>query len=111
VEYEDRFGKLGKIAVLAGREQESGFDVEVWVMSCRAFSRRIEYQCLKMLLDRWDPLTFHWKRGERNGPMLDFLTEMAPDLRAVRRAEFSRRCPPLFHQSECIGELSIEWSA
>jgi FkbH-like protein len=110
VEYEDRFGKLGKIAVLAGREQGSGFEVGVWVMSCRALSRRIEHQCLKMLLNRWDALTFHWQRGPRNGPMLDFLAEMAPDLRTVRRTEFSRRCPPLFHQTECAGDVSIAWS-
>jgi FkbH-like protein len=100
VEYEDRFGKLGNIAVLAGREQESGFEVGIWVMSCRAFSRRIEHQCVKALLDRWDPVTFRWKRGERNGPMQDFLAEIAPEGRAIRR-EFSRRCPPLFHQTEC----------
>jgi FkbH-like protein len=111
VEYEDRFGKLGKIAVLAGREQDTGFDVDVWVMSCRAFSRRIEHQCLKMLLDRWDRLTFHSKHGQRNGPMLDFLAEMAPGLRAVRRTEFSCRCPPLFHHTECIGDFFIERSA
>jgi FkbH-like protein len=103
VEYEDRFGKLGKIAVLGGRERDGGFELEIWVMSCRAFSRRIEHQCLKMLLSRWDPVRFQWKRGERNGPMLDFLTEMTPDWQAVRQAEFSRRCPPLFHETECTG--------
>jgi FkbH-like protein len=111
VEYEDRFGKLGKIAAIAGRERERGFEVDVWVMSCRAFSRRIEHQCLKMLLDRWEPLTFHWQQRERNGPMRDFLAEIAPDLRSVRRSEFCRRCPPLFHQTEWVGDFSMEWSA
>jgi FkbH-like protein len=108
VEYEDRFGKLGKVAAIAGREHEGTFEVEVWVMSCRAFSRRIEHQCLTMLLERWDRLTFHSKRGQRNGPMLDFLAEVAPDLWAVRRTEFSGRCPPLFHRTECVGDVSIE---
>jgi FkbH-like protein len=108
VEYEDRFGKLGKVAAIAGREYAGTFDVEVWVMSCRAFSRRIEHQCLAMLLNRWDRLTFHWKRGQRNDPMLAFLTEMAPDLRALRRTEFSGRCPPLFHQTKRVGDLPIE---
>jgi FkbH-like protein len=111
VEYEDRFGKLGKVATIAGRAHEDHFEIDVWVMSCRSFSRRIEHQCLAMLLERWDSLTLHWKRTERNGPMMDFLSEMAPDLRSVRRTEFSRLCPPLFHKTECTGDLAIEWSA
>src|SRR6185436_7763566 len=52
-EYEDRFGKLGKVAVLSGKEEQDAFRIKVWVMSCRAFSRRIEHQCLRLLLDRW----------------------------------------------------------
>ncbi len=111
VEYEDRFGRLGKIAVIAGREVTGGFDVEVWAMSCRAFSRRIEHQCLKVLLDRWERVTFHWKYGQRNGPMLAFLTEMAPDRRSIRRAAFARRCPPLFHDTSVVGEAAMERSA
>jgi FkbH-like protein len=102
VEYEDKFGKLGKIAVLSGREQRGAFEVEVWVMSCRAFSRRIEHQCLRLLLDRWDPVRFKFARNERNAPMLDFLGQVAPRRCEVRRAEFGACCPPLFHQTECM---------
>jgi FkbH-like protein len=101
VEYEDRFGKLGKIAALAGREQNESFEVEVWVMSCRAFSRRIEHQCLKLLLNRWESVRFRLERTERNHPMQNFLAEIAPGRLAIRRAEFSRCCPPLFHQVDC----------
>jgi len=104
VEYEDRFGKLGKIAALAGREYNGGFAVEVWAMSCRAFSRRIEHQCLRLLLGRWDPIRFRFERTARNGPIQSFLSEVAPDCQAVRRAEFDGRCPPLFHQTECIDD-------
>jgi FkbH-like protein len=103
VEYDDRFGKLGKIAALAGREKEGGFEVEVWVMSCRAFSRRIEHQCVKLLLDRWESVRFRCERRERNGPMLDFLAQMMPDGQVIWRAEFNRRCPTLFHHAECAG--------
>ena len=81
VEYEDRFGRLGKIAALAGRERDEGFEVDVWVMSCRAFSRRIEHQCLKLLLDRWESVRFRLERTERNSPMQDFLAEIAPGCR------------------------------
>jgi FkbH-like protein len=104
VEYEDRFGRLGKVAALAGREREDGFEVGVWVMSCRAFSRRIEHQCLNVLLNRWDPVILRWERRERNGPVLTFLAEMALEGQAIRRADFTRQCPPLFHRTECIGD-------
>jgi predicted enzyme involved in methoxymalonyl-ACP biosynthesis len=39
--YKDKFGPLGKIAVLSGRVSASGFVIEAWVMSCRAFAWRI----------------------------------------------------------------------
>jgi FkbH-like protein len=101
VEYEDRFGKLGKIAVLAGREEEdASFEVAVWVMSCRAFSRRIEHQCLKQLLNGWDLVRLRWQPTDRNGPMRDFLAEIAPGNPVITRADFDRRCPPMFHQIE-----------
>jgi len=99
VEYEDRFGKLGRIAVLAGREREGRFDLDIWVMSCRAFSRRIEYQCLKVLLGRWETVRLRFVPTERNGPIRQFIGEVAPEL-AVRRDEFDSRCPPLYHQTE-----------
>ncbi|HVH71160.1 MAG TPA: HAD-IIIC family phosphatase, partial [Candidatus Dormibacteraeota bacterium] len=103
VEYQDRFGKLGKIAALAGREDPGGgFDVEVWVMSCRAFSRRIEHQCLQLLLSRWEPVHLRCQPTERNGPIREFLAEMSPDGQTIHRAEFRRRCPRLYHEMECI---------
>ena len=102
VDYEDRFGKLGKISVLAGREQNGGFEVDVWAMSCRAFSRRIEHQILNVLFGRWDPIRFRHKSTDRNGPMQSFLSEMAISCQPMERAEFSRRCPTLFQQTECI---------
>src|SRR5262249_8373814 len=37
--YKDRFGALGKIAVVAGRVQDADVRIDTWVMSCRAFSR------------------------------------------------------------------------
>jgi FkbH-like protein len=50
--YSDKFGPLGKIAVLAGRVSDDTVHVDTWVMSCRAFSRRIEHACLRELLER-----------------------------------------------------------
>lgn len=99
VEYEDRFGKLGKIAVMAGRSQDGKFRITTWVMSCRAFSRRIEHQCLSLLLHRWEQASFEYKLTERNAPIRDFL-EKAGINGGVTRSAFERYCPPLFHSTE-----------
>src|SRR5262249_23709412 len=45
--YQDKFGPLGKIAVLQGRLEGRVLQVGTWVMSCRAFGRRIEHRCLE----------------------------------------------------------------
>ena len=100
VDYQDRFGKLGKIAVLAGRETAGRFELDVWVMSCRAFSRRIEHQCLRMLLERFESVLLRFEPTERNAPMQDFVAQMTAGNRTIARAEFHQRCPPLYHQAE-----------
>ena len=102
VEYEDRFGRLGKIAVLAGREAGGRLDLDVWVMSCRAFSRRIEHQCLKLLLERWSTVRLRYAVTERNQPVRDFLAQVSPDSLEIARAAFAERCPPLYHERESV---------
>lgn len=76
--YRDKFGTLGKIAVVAGREHHRELRIDAWVMSCRAFSRRIEYTCLKELFDRFDVdvISFDFVRTERNGPLREFLAAL-----------------------------------
>jgi len=76
--YKDKFGPLGKVAVLAGREDGKKLHVDTWVMSCRAFSRRIEFACLGELLARFDAdeIEFDFVKTERNGPLREFLTEL-----------------------------------
>jgi FkbH-like protein len=101
-EYEDRFGKLGKIAVLSGKEENGAFRMKVWVMSCRAFSRRIEHQCLKILLDRWNILKLDFERTERNGPLQDFLRQIGAELGEVRASTYASHCPTLFHETEIL---------
>src|SRR5262249_59422181 len=51
--YKDRYGPLGKIAALAGGVQGKTFYVDTWVMSCRAFARRIEHHCLEILFEHF----------------------------------------------------------
>ena len=76
--YRDKFGPLGKIAVLGGYQTERKLTINTWVMSCRAFSRRIEHKCLAELVTMFDPdeIEFEYSRTERNGPLSDFLAEI-----------------------------------
>lgn len=101
-EYEDRFGKLGKIAVIAGQVDSNAFRVESWVMSCRAFSRRIEHQCLRVMLHNWETITMRYEQTERNGPFRNFLSELRMEATTIDRVQFERFCPPLFHHTESI---------
>ena len=78
VSYTDKYGPLGKIAVVAGRQQEKKLRVDSWVMSCRAFSRRIEYRCLEELFAKFDvdEIELDYSRTDRNSPLYEFLTEI-----------------------------------
>jgi FkbH-like protein len=73
--YEDKYGPLGKIAVLAGRYVGEKLFLDVWVMSCRAFSRRIEDGCLLYLLNHFPAKEVHFDfvPTQRNCPLRDFL--------------------------------------
>lgn len=76
--YTDKFGPLGKIAVIAGRQDGEQLRIDAWVMSCRAFSRRIEHTCLQELFSRFgaDSVKLDFVKTERNGPLREFLEEL-----------------------------------
>ena len=106
VSYKDRFGPLGRIAVLGGYSQADQCHVDIWVMSCRAFSRQIEFQSLKRLFAKTAAtnVRFAFKATERNGPLQTFfahffesgaLPEGELNLPA---AVFEKSCPPLFQE-------------
>jgi FkbH-like protein len=78
VSYTDKYGPLGKIAVVTGRQQEKKLRIDTWVMSCRAFSRRIEYRCLEELFAKFDvdEIELDYVRTDRNSPLCEFLTEI-----------------------------------
>jgi predicted enzyme involved in methoxymalonyl-ACP biosynthesis len=73
-------------------------------MSCRAFSRRVEHQCLRTLFDRFglNEVVFDFAPTAKNGPTRDFLGTLlgsAPAGKvAVTRQEFDARCPVLHHR-------------
>jgi FkbH-like protein len=106
VTYQDKYGPLGKIAVLLGKVHKKKLHISAWVMSCRAFSRRIEHHSLKRLFDKFDAdeAVFDFQSTERNGPTQDFFLELVgdppqPGLK-ISRASFQEKAPPLFHRVE-----------
>ena len=101
--YRDKFGALGKIAVLTGSKFGRQIVLDGWVMSCRAFSRRIEYQCLRYLFETLDAdqIVLAHEATSRNGPILEFFTRLiglplGTPIRIERRI-FFERVPPLYH--------------
>lgn len=100
--YKDRFGLLGKIAVLSGCTTGSRVCVHHWVMSCRAFARRIEYQCVKLLFEKMKTnlLIFDYVETPRNGPLREFLAAFGRPQRdiAVDESTFAASCPNLYHR-------------
>ena len=104
INYQDKFGPLGKIAVLRGKRETDTLTIEAWVMSCRAFSRRIEYQTMARLFDRFEvkDIVFNFAPTTKNKPLSDFLQELiGEELRSgirLSREAFTEKCPKLYHQ-------------
>ena len=84
VAYRDKYGPLGKISVVGGnlvKRNSSGQQtlcIQTWVMSCRAFSRFIEYEILRWVFDHHDVegVEFEFLSTPRNGPMQSFLQQI-----------------------------------
>ena len=108
VSYKDKFGSLGKIAVILGRTSGRVAHVSGWVMSCRAFLRRIEHQCLKYVFETLgaDEITLDYQLTPRNGPLQEFLTELLGEtpgeIVRLSKEQFGSKLPPLFHRLEGI---------
>jgi FkbH-like protein len=103
VAYEDKFGPLGTIAVVAGQVEGDHLAIEAWVMSCRAFARRIEHQTLKMLFENTgvNAIDFDFAPTAKNGPLKELFTAMLGEepTSGVRltRSQFEAKCPALYH--------------
>lgn len=104
VSYEDKFGPLGTIAVVAGAVYGKRLVIDTWVMSCRAFARRIEQQTLKMLFESTgaEEVDLDFVATAKNGPLQEFLAAVSgerPTTRfRLRRAQFDVSCPALYHE-------------
>jgi len=106
VSYEDRFGPLGRIAVIGGYREKDRCYVDTWVMSCRAFSRQIEFQSIRQLFAKSgaSEIRFRFKPTDRNGPLQTFFAHFfnggagAEGELQLRPDDFERLCPSLSHQ-------------
>jgi FkbH-like protein len=109
VEYTDKFGQLGTIAAVTGQASGETVTVDRWVMSCRAFARRIEHTTLRLLLDEFgaSAAVLDFRPTERNGPLRDFLSdfvELPAGATALRisRERFEAVCKPTYHEIEQV---------
>jgi FkbH-like protein len=104
ISYADKFGPLGKIAVVRGSREGSALRVHAWVMSCRAFSRRIEHQTLLQLFQRFgaETIAFDFAPTPKNKPVSDFLVDLLGEEPAadalLTRTRFTEKLPKLYHQ-------------
>jgi FkbH-like protein len=104
--YRDKYGPLGTVGVMLLQKTDERWRMLQWVMSCRAFSRRIEHQSLNYLFGTMevDEVVFDYERTPRNGPMQEFLAEITAGTgeegKALTKDEFFVRVPKLFHRVE-----------
>jgi FkbH-like protein len=102
--YEDKFGPLGKVAVVTGRASGGDLEIDHWVMSCRAFSRRIEHACLRYLFHKSEAnkVIIDYCPTPRNAPLQNFLAEIAGTVPqntfSISRQEFFVNSPPVYLQ-------------
>lgn len=103
VSYKDKFGPLGKIAVLLGDMDSSVLKIDSWVISCRAFSRHIEHQCLEYLFENCAAaaIELDYQPTPRNEPTRQFLAQFLDDSVSpcrIEREVFNGKKPQLFHK-------------
>jgi FkbH-like protein len=103
ISYKDKFGPLGRIAVIMGYRDSAALRVTHWAMSCRAFARRVEHQCMRFLFE-WsgaEKLILDYASTPRNTPFREFLSATKPGTLGapvcIWRPDFEAHCPQLFH--------------
>jgi FkbH-like protein len=102
--YADKFGSLGEIGVVQGTIEDSSVWVRWWVMSCRAFSRRIEFATLRELMEHFDveEVELDYRPTDRNAPVRELLNALGIAVGStvsIERLHFERACPKLFFKT------------
>jgi FkbH-like protein len=104
VSYADRYGPLGVIAALLVTAGNAEPAIDAWVMSCRAFARRVEHHTLRHVFDRFaaDEVALVFHPTARNVAMREFLTSLggheSQGRLRVSRERFERSAPPMVHR-------------
>jgi FkbH-like protein len=105
VSYEDKFGPLGTIGVLSGRQVNDELELTSWVLSCRAFSRKIEDHMLDYLFNQYGvaAVRLAFRPTVRNQPLRNYLTSLGLDVDAgiepsLSREQFKNQIKDLPHQ-------------
>jgi FkbH-like protein len=102
--YADTYGPLGIVAALVVAPGQETLTIETWVMSCRAFSRRIEHHCLEYLFESFGvgEITADYLPTGRNGALGEFLCALLgkpPDGSvSLTRRGFEEHAPALVHR-------------
>ena len=103
VTYTDKFSPLGKISVLLGRQRHATVSIDSWVLSCRAFSRRIEHAVLRALLEQTGcrRLELQFEPTDRNTPFQDTLQKLTGEKPVsgnivLCQSAFQTNCPEIF---------------
>ena len=99
-----RLWAVSFVASILGTKEGPTLVVTGWVMSCRAFSRRIEYHCLAYLFDAFgaERVVFDYGETGRNGVFHEFLATIDGESDQGARPEVDRqsffdRAPALVH--------------
>lgn len=101
--YEDKFGPLGKIAVMVGFSEGRDATLTHWVMSCRAFGRRIEHCMLKYVFEKFnvEKIRLQYLPTLRNSPFLEAVKCIgaihARSEIEITHSQFAELCPNLYH--------------
>jgi FkbH-like protein len=98
--YQDKFGPLGKIGVAFGRQTGQGASIDGWVLSCRAFSRRVEHAMLDALFEYFGTncIALSFEPTKRNEPTQSFISAIGVESGSISRASFRAVCPLLPHR-------------
>jgi FkbH-like protein len=106
VSYKDKYGPLGTISVILGTPEGQTIRIHSWVMSCRAFSRRIEFHCLQYIFEKFaaSEIVFDIQETGRNAVVIDFVHQLAEEVDGPKprltKTSFLRKAPKLPHQIE-----------
>ena len=109
ISYEDKFGPLGVIGVVAGKKAGETLEIATWVMSCRAFSRRIEFHTLGCLFEVSGSrnIEFAFQPTERNQPLQEFFQSLGISGGGLGRDQFVAGGHELPHQVSITGVRDI----